>query len=145
MQLRELLPDELPDIYPLVHELNQPMNPAFDRPRFDQLLAHMRTTGYRCLGAFDEGKLVAVCGFTIFTRLWCGRQLDLDNFIVTESCRGQKVGERMLEWLEALAKAEGCEVIVLDSYSQSHATHRFYFRAGFIIKGYHFYKEVVTG
>lgn len=140
--LRELKISELPTIYQLVRELNLPVNPAFNRKRFDQLLAQMQPQGYRCLAAFDGADMVAICGFSVTTRFWCGRQLDLDNFIVTERYRGKKLGERMLRWFDRLAKREACNVIVLDAYSQSHAAHRFYHREGFIIKGYHFYKEV---
>jgi len=142
IRLRELKPAELPTIYPLVRELNLPLNPGFNRKRFDALLKDMIPRGYRCLGAFDGENLIAVCGFTITSRFWCGRQLDLDNFIVTDAYRGKKIGERMLKWFDRLAKREACDVIVLDSYAMSHAAHRFYFRAGFIIKGYHFYKEL---
>jgi GNAT superfamily N-acetyltransferase len=139
--LRELGSHEMPSILPLIQQLNAKLTERHFRARLKQ----MQAQHYRCLGVFDGARLVGICGFWIFTRFWCGKQMDLDNFVVDASLRGSGVGSQMLTWLEALAKREKVETIVLDSYAASHDTHRFYFRHGYFIKGYHFIKPLVSG
>lgn len=138
IRIRELTPAELPSIFPLVHELN----PTMKRARFNQLLKAMQPAGYRCVGAFEGSTLVGISGFTIGHRFWCGKQFDIDNFVVTASHRGRRIGEKLLHWMESLAKRESCDIIVLDAYAHNTASHRFYHREGYIIRGYHFTKDL---
>lgn len=138
LRLRELKPSELPSIYPLIRELN----PDMKRARFNALLADMIPRGYRAVAAFDGSEMIAVSGFTIGHRFWCGKQFDIDNFIVTASHRGRGIGERIMRWLERLAHKENCDIIVLDAYAHNTASHKFYHREGYIIRGYHFTKDL---
>jgi GNAT superfamily N-acetyltransferase len=138
LKLRELKPDELATIYPLIRELNPSMKPA----RFNQLLRAIIPSGYRCIGAFEQGTLIGISGFTIGHRFWCGKQCDIDNFIVTASHRGKGIGERILHWIERIAAKEKCDIIVLDAYAHNTASHKFYHREGYIIRGYHFTKDL---
>lgn len=137
IRLRELKPAEFPSIFPLIRELN----PGMKRKRFDTLLKGI-VPGYRCLAVFEGDAMIAISGFSIFHRFWCGKQLDIDNVIVTATHRGKGIGERMLRWLERLAASEACDIIVLDAYSSNTASHRFYHREGYIIRGYHFTKDL---
>jgi len=139
--LRELSKAEMPGMFALAVQLN----PKLEKRQFKKRLSQMLTQNYRCLGVFEGKNLLGMCGFWIFTRLWCGKQMDLDNFVVDSSLRSSGLGSAMLQWLEELALREKVETIVLDSYAISHDTHRFYFRHGYFIKGYHFIKPLVTG
>lgn len=123
-------------MYPLIRILN----PAMSKALFTRRIKAMLPLGYRAVAAFLGDEMVGVSGFWIRTRLWCGKQLDMDNFVVSPTLRGGGLGKRIVEWIEQRALAEQCELIVLDSYAQSHLTHRFYFRAGFTITGYHLTK-----
>lgn len=137
IRLRVLKPEELPSIFPLTKEAN----PGMTRARFTALLKGM-VSGYQCLAAFEGESMVAVSGFSIFNRFWCGKQLDIDNVIVTKTHRGRGIGEKMLRWLETHAAREQCDIIVLDAYSHNTASHRFYHREGYTIRGYHFTKDL---
>jgi GNAT superfamily N-acetyltransferase len=68
--------------------------------------------------------------------------LDLDNVVVNPEFRGQAAGQAIMDWIEAKAKAENCTRIVLDAYVSNFKAHKFYYRNGFVAKGYHFVKEV---
>lgn len=140
--LRELSPAEMPSMLPLLQQVNAELTEL----RFADMLKDMLKSNYRCLGAFDKQKhLVGICGFWLFPRIWCGYQMDLDNFVIDQSLRSAGLGTRMMAWLEALAKEMDVDTIVLDSYSSSHNAHRFYMRHGYIIKGYHFIKPLKDG
>lgn len=140
--LRELAPKEMPSIYPLLLQVN----PDLTEATFGERLPKMLENNYRCLGAFNRsGALVGVCGFWMFPRIWCGQQMDLDNFVIDKTLRGGGLGTRMMAWLEALAQESDVDTIVLDSYTNSHNAHKLYMRLGYHIRGYHFIKPLKDG
>lgn len=136
IRIRELKPAELPNLYPLIRQ----MNPALSKPQFTAFLKRMQPEGYRAAGVFDGATLVACSGFWLRTRFWCGRQLDIDNFVVGASSQGAGIGRKLVQWLEAKAKAEQCDLIVLDSYTGNHTAQAFYLKQGFALTGFHLTK-----
>jgi GNAT superfamily N-acetyltransferase len=129
---------ELASIYPLVKLHNRHITRAL----FDGILKEMLARGYRCIGAFDGRQLVGICGFWVGYRFWCHKFIDLDNVIVDEAARSRGIGQKMVAWVEKEAKKQGCNLAGLDSYTTAHAAHRFYFREGYSILGYHFTKRL---
>jgi ribosomal protein S18 acetylase RimI-like enzyme len=111
---------------------------------FAARLAEMRAQGYRAVGLFIDGEMVAVSGYWVMTRFYVGRTLVIDNLVVAAARRSQRLGQRLLDWLEAEARAENCQAIVLDAYSHNLDAHRFYIRNRFDIIGYHFFKRLAS-
>lgn len=135
MEIRELATDaEFAAMYPLILQLNNDMSQA----TFAQRLSAMREKGYRCAGAFDGAKLVGVAGFWVGVKFWCGKYIDMDNVVVDETARGGGVGEKITQWILEEGRRLGCDKAGLDCYVTHHAAHRFYFRQGYKILGYHF-------
>jgi ribosomal protein S18 acetylase RimI-like enzyme len=83
-----------------------------------------------------------VAGVWLFPRVWCGLSADIDNFVVDQAYRSQQLGKRMLDHCLAYAKAQGAQIATLDTFVDNPASHRFYFREGFTIRGYHFVKPL---
>ena len=136
IRLRELSPAEIPSIFPLV----QMHNPGMSKATFNARLKDMLPYGYYAVAAFDGEKMVAVSGFWLRSRFWCGRQLDIDNFFVHPDYRGAGLGKKLVMWLEKRALTEKCELIVLDAYADGFLAHRFYHTQGFVATGSHFTK-----
>lgn len=140
--IREITaPAEWQAMYALVKQQNRETT----KKEFNALLAAMRAKGYRCAGAFqrDRGEaLVGIMGFWIGHRFWCRKYLDLDNVIVDQAHRRRGIGAKLLRWVEDIARKENCQLIGLDSYTTAHDAHRFYFREGYAILGYHFTKHL---
>jgi GNAT superfamily N-acetyltransferase len=136
--VRELVGDEAYDILTLVGT----RNPSVDADELRSRLDEMLTYGYRCIGAFVDGKLVGVAGFWIGSRFYCGKYIDVDNVVVDEAYRSRGIGGRMMRWLEEYGVGIGCKVCVLDSYVTLAGAHKFYFREGYHILGYHFSKKL---
>ena len=136
IHFRELKSSEIASIYPLVKQLS----PYVSRAEFNARLRAMLPLGYRAVGGFRGKKLLAASGFWVGMRFWCGKQFDIDNFVVDKACRGDGIGEQLLEWLEAVARKEKCELMVLDAYVHNMMAHRFYHKMGFAITGYHYTK-----
>ncbi len=121
------------------------LNPGMDRALFDRKLGAILQwePHYRAVAAFDDnGVMVAASGYWIGARFYSGAFMQIDNFVVDEALRNSGIGVKMLEWLEAEAKRQSCERIILDSYVENAVSHRFYFKHGFVIAGFHFNKRM---
>ncbi|BCX50237.1 hypothetical protein HAHE_41450 [Haloferula helveola] len=130
--------------HPAAVELLALLNPEIPTPvvaeRFERILDEH--PHYQAFGGFAGDEMVALAGAWVATKVWCGRYLEIDNIVVSPDHRSGGYGSRMIQHLEALAKEELCEIIVLDSYTSNHASHRLYHRLGFEIFGFHFVKSV---
>jgi GNAT superfamily N-acetyltransferase len=119
-------------------------NPGITRKIFDARLKKMLPQGYRCIAWKEKNAYLGLCGFWTGTRFWCGNFIDLDNVIVDAKVRSKGIGKKLVAWVEKEARKLGCDQMGLDAYTTSHAAHRFYFREGYIIKGYHFIKPLAS-
>jgi GNAT superfamily N-acetyltransferase len=90
----------------------------------------------------DKLDLVGVCGFWFARMFYCGKYLQLSNFMVDESLRGSGVGKKVLNYFENFARQNNCQKIVLDSYTENKKSHSLYFHEGFYIRGFHFMKDL---
>lgn len=97
---------------------------------------------YQIIGAFEGSRLVGVCGAWVATKIWCGRYLEIDNLVVDPDCRSGGVGTQLMRHLEETAREKNCNLLVLDSYTNNHPSHRLYHRLGFEIWGFHFIKPI---
>ena len=136
-----LTEDEVSKASVLLTELNPQVPREIQEQRLRLILHDL--PNYRCLAVRKGEQLIALCGIWIATKTWCGKYLEIDNFVVTASLRNQSVGELLLDRCLEIAREENCEIIVLDSYTTNRASHRFYHRHGFEIVGFHFVKNVV--
>lgn len=103
-----------------------------------QVRALMASDGYRLAALRDEGEVRAVAGYRYMQMLYCGRLLYLDDLVSDERVRSRGYGARLLDWLKAEARREGCSEVQLISRVIREGAHRFYFREGFGIECFHF-------
>jgi GNAT superfamily N-acetyltransferase len=137
--LKEIIArEEWASLYPLVRQLN----PDLKKKQFSSLLKEMLKYGYRCIGAYRGGKLVGAMGLWTGHRFWCGKYIEVDNLVVDLNQRSAGIGKKMQDWLDLEAQRLKCRLVIADSYTHNHASHRFYLRERYIIKGYCFVKEL---
>ena len=136
--IRELTQEELPTILPMICQLNPKLAPG----ELERRLGVMIPKGYHCIAAYDGDRMVGVAGYWLGARFYCGEYLDVDNVVVEESLRSAGIGAKMMDWLHAKAAELGVKVVVLDSYVTYAGAHRFYFRQGYEILGFHFSKKI---
>lgn len=128
----------------------QHMYPSMERDTYLSRIEHALTHGmnYRQFAYIQSSsedtkeEILGLLGLWLFPRVWCGLQGDIDNFVVSPSARSQGIGKQLLEHAIQTAKANGAEVITLDTFVENPESHRFYFREGFTIRGYHFIKPL---
>jgi GNAT superfamily N-acetyltransferase len=136
--IRELTLEELPLVLPLIELHNPKIPPEELRLRLESMIPHQ----YHCIAAFQENRMVGVAGYWIGVRFWCGKYMDVDNVVVDPGLRSRGIGSRMMEWLHHKAAELQCQLVVLDSYVNYAEAHRFYFREGYQIVGFHFKRDV---
>ncbi len=136
ISIRELKHTEIPSIYGLIHRQNSWMTPTL----FKRFIKEMLPQGYRVAGVFQGKKLIGCSGFWLRTRFWCGRQLDIDNFIIHPDFRRDGIGSQLLAWLEQTAIDEQCKLIVLDTYVTYAHAQKFYMNQGYALTGFHMTK-----
>jgi diamine N-acetyltransferase len=107
-------------------------------------LTNAVTLNYRQFACMDFAKkqCLGVVGLWFFPRVWCGLQADIDNFVVDKNARSQGVGKKLIDQCLDCAKQNRATLATLDTFVDNKDSHRFYFREGFTIWGYHFVKEL---
>ena len=126
--------------FPVMHELRPHLK---DAAELVERVKRQQQEGYvlACsLGA--DGKPAGCMGFRRQERLVHGRLIYVDDLVTLADRRSGGHGAALLDWLEALAKAEGIRVIDLDSGTQRTDAHRFYLRQRFAITAFHFLKRI---
>ena len=114
--------------------------PTFTREKYESYLVEMIPHNYKQVAVFENEICVAVSGFWSGTKLWSGKYIEIDNFIVHPEHRSKGLGKMMTDYVDALAKETGCTMIVLDAFTGNYTAHRFYYNQGFVPKGFHFLK-----
>jgi GNAT superfamily N-acetyltransferase len=105
-------------------------------------LARMRADGWQCLGAFVDGEIVAMAGWSERCHLFSGPVLYVENVAVDPAWKGRGLGRRLMAWLEAEGRRRGCAKITLDAYASKTAARAFYERLGYDPRGVHFVREL---
>jgi ribosomal protein S18 acetylase RimI-like enzyme len=140
LTIRPLAPAEVDSAARLLTTLNPETPQAVIAARLGTLLADF--PHYHLFGAFAGGALVGVTGAWIATKVWCGLYLEIDNLVVDPAARSSGIGTMLMRHLEELALERDCKIMVIDSYSGNHASHRLYHRLGFEIWSFHFIKPI---
>ena len=123
-------------------EVMSELRTHLDREQFVDLVRDMMGEGYR-LAYIKEGvDVVAVAGYRVYTNLFMGKHLYVDDLVTADAARSRGFGEQMIKWLRNEACKEGCNYFHLDSGTHRGRAHKFYFQQGFTIASYHFSEEL---
>ena len=114
--------------------------PTFTVEKYETYLIEMIPHNYKQVAVFENEVCVAVSGLWSGTKLWSGKYIEIDNFIVHPEHRSKGLGKMMTDYVDVLAKETGCTMIVLDAFTGNFTAHRFYYNQGYVPKGFHFLK-----
>lgn len=112
------------------------------RDDFLSTVRNMETEGYKIAFIEEKGKVVATAGYRIYTNLFMGRHLYVDDLVTAETERSKGYGEEMIKWLRKEAIKSNCNFYHLDSGTHRGKAHKFYFSQGFTIASYHFSEQL---
>lgn len=125
--------------FPIIKQL---YDSSFTLEKYKFLIDEMIPNGYKQIAIYQEEKLVAVSGYWINTKLYTGKYLEIDNFVVDENYHGKGFGKILIEEIEKIAKINNANAIVLDAFSTNFSAHKFYYNHGYVPKGFHFVKFI---
>ena len=119
-------------------ELMQVLRTHLAKNDFVSTVRAMQRDGYHLAYIEQEREIVALAGYRIYTNLFMGKHLYVDDLVTAQSQRSQGLGGHLMNYLRKTAKSEGCKVLHLDSGTHRGRAHKFYFNQGMTIASYHF-------
>jgi GNAT superfamily N-acetyltransferase len=129
-----------------IHEiavLGQQLNPTLTlQETKDYLIQMFEFEHYTCFGVFKESQLIGISSAWTTVRLYCGKQLEVDNVIIEPTMQSQGIGKALFEFIESWSKDQDYQTIELNTYIQNAKSHKFYFNLGYSILGLHFWKKL---
>ena len=130
--------EEMIQQYPLLQQLT----PNLTFESYAQYLRDMIPHNYFQVSISERDISVGLSGYWIATKLYCGKYLEIDNFIIDATHRSKGIGSALLDWLEAEALRNGCVTMMLDAYVENFRAHQFYYRNHFIARGFHYIRKI---
>jgi GNAT superfamily N-acetyltransferase len=119
-------------------EVLNELRPHLQRSEFVAQVQRQQQSGYQLVFLEQDNQVVAVTGFSVGECLAWGKFIYVYDLVVAEARRSQGHGQKLLQWLMALAKSQGCQQLHLDSGVQRYAAHRFYLQQRLDITSHHF-------
>lgn len=116
--------------------------PDLDKQTYAQRVFVARATGYRMFMAEIDDHVVGVIGIIHNHNLHDGFVTYIEQVVVDETYRGKGYGALLLEFAEARAKEEGCDLIELDIDEEETDAEDFYLRNNYKVSGKYLYKEI---
>lgn len=123
-------------------ELVKQLYPEITIQKYQSYLEQMIPHNYKQVAVFEDTICIGLTGIWSGIKLWSGKYIEIDNFIVHADHRKKGVGKMMTDYVERLATEKNCTMIVLDAFAGNFKAHRFYYNQGFSPKGFHFVKII---
>ncbi|WP_281231254.1 GNAT family N-acetyltransferase [Flavobacterium gelatinilyticum] len=114
--------------------------PNISLEKYTSFLSEMIPHNYIQIGVFENEICLGITGCWSATKLWTGKYLEIDNFVVNPEYRSKGIGKLLTDFVEKKALDIGCSSIVLDAFTGNFGAHRFYYNQGYSPKGFHFVK-----
>ena len=130
--------DEIKQCFDVMSELRTHLK----RDEFLEMIRRMERGGYKLAYIEENSAVVAVAGYRISTNLFMGKNFYVDDLVTGNIHRSKGFGKTLVAWLRDIAKEQGCQYFHLDSGTQRHDAHKFYFRQGLKIASYHFSEKL---
>ena len=109
---------------------------------YESTMRRVLAGGARMCVATEGGAVLGVAVYRIGENTFEGLHLYVDDLVTDQKQRSRGVGRALMEHLQGLARAAGCEAFTLDSGTQRVQAHKFYFREGMVVSSFHFRKPL---
>ena len=119
------------------------LNPSKATKEIENSLTEMfQFDNYYCFGLYQNNELIGISGGWLTVRLYSGKQLEIDHFVINEDKRSGGFGKSFISLLENWAIENNCKTVELNAYVESSRAHKFYFQENYKILGFHFQKKI---
>jgi GNAT superfamily N-acetyltransferase len=119
-------------------EIIRHLYPNISDKKYKTYLQAMIPHNYTQVAIFENDQCVGLTGLWYGIKLWSGKYMEIDNFIVHPEHRSKGIGKMLTDYVHQKATALECTMIVLDAYTQNFTAHRFYYNQGYNPRGFHF-------
>lgn len=123
-------------------EIIRHLYPNISEEKYKTYLEAMIPHNYTQVAVFEGEECVGLTGLWYGIKLWSGKYIEIDNFIVHPNHRSKGIGKLLTDYVNQKATDLDCTMIVLDAYTQNFAAHRFYYNQGYMPRGFHFVKTL---
>jgi GNAT superfamily N-acetyltransferase len=123
-------------------EIMKHLYPKFTLEKYESYLKEMIPHNYTQIAVFEKEEILGLTGCWSGTKLWSGKYLEVDNFIVHPNHRSKGIGKLLTDFVNNKAIELGCTMIVLDAFTGNFTAHRFYYNQGYEPRGFHFIKMI---
>ena len=116
--------------------------PNMTLERYESFLTDMIPRDYKQVAIFENETCIGLSGFWFGTKLWTGKYIEIDNFIVHPDHRKKGIGKILTQFIDEKAFELNCTCIVLDAFAGNFPAHQFYYNQGYVPRGFHFIKTI---
>jgi GNAT superfamily N-acetyltransferase len=121
-------------------EIIRYLYPTISEAKYKAYLELMLPHNYSQVAVFEGDECLGLTGLWYGVKLWSGKYIEIDNFIVHPNHRSKGIGKMLTDFVNQKATDLECAMIVLDAYTQNFTAHRFYYNQGYAPRGFHFTK-----
>lgn len=121
-----------------VHRQLRPALPA----EYAVKMQRVFSGGGRMCVATEGEAVLGVAVYRIHENTAEGLKMYVDDLVTDETKRSSGVGHALMEHMQRIARAAGCEQYTLDSGTHRQQAHKFYFREGMVIASFNFKKAI---
>lgn len=114
--------------------------PNISLEKYKSFLSEMLPHNYIQIAVFEDDICLGLTGCWSSTKLWTGKYLEIDNFVVNPEYRSKGIGKMLTDYVDKKAIELNCSSIVLDAFTGNFGAHRFYYNQGYAPRGFHFVK-----
>ncbi|MFI1771645.1 GNAT family N-acetyltransferase [Thalassobellus citreus] len=138
-EIRNLGIDSTYEILPFLKQLNPDKAESIIKTRLWEMMTY---DNYQLFGFYKYGRLKGILGGWTLTKIYSGKQLEIDNFIIDDTVQSKGYGKQFLDLVQNWAKQNNYHSIELDVYTENRRAHKFYYSKGYEIFGYHMIKAL---
>lgn len=123
-------------------EIIQFLYPSITKEKYEEHLQEMIPHNYQQIAIFDKKICIGLTGFWTATKIWTGKYIEIDNFIVHPNHRKKGIAKLLCQLIDKQAAESNVNCIVLDAFTGNFAAHKVYYNQGYEPRGFHFVKTI---
>lgn len=142
IRIREATAEDLPTLLNLYSQLGMDDGEILPRQRAETIFLRISNyPDYRIYLAETDNEPVGTFALLVMDNLghMGNPSAIIEDVVVSDSCRGQGIGQKMMAFATDLAQEKGCYKFYFSSNINRIDAHRFYENLGFKKHGYCFY------